>query len=332
MLVAIDRDANGQWEVMPKHADLKLDVGERWAAVSVCTFAGGPLVTVQYYRRDDSAEVWLPCRADSSPMTSIPTTLVGTSLALVGLGPYGDELVTASNNVISAPRGTWPLAAFEETSNPRAVIQRGITVDSGVPASLTVDFDADGFALDERAVTVDGSLGQDSLYATTYLDGTSVLAPEPLFPPADAVEVVPPDRLTAGDVQTISGTSSRADGAFVAENDVPFDADPIEVSFPAPLDSAAITDTVALAASWTTHDTWDEVSLSANYGRYGLVQWLVDDYDTSTSAISFPPLSSIPGWDATWSLDPTAQTQAGLELSQHLDRGYITAGWWESLN
>jgi hypothetical protein len=333
MLVAISPDADGKWNVMPKHADVTLDVGERWAAVSVCPFAGASLVGVEYYRRDDSAEVTLPCRADATPMTSIPTTLVGTSLAMVALGPYGAELITASDNVISAPHGTWSLAAIEQTANPRAVIRRGVIVDSGTPASLSIDFDTDGFAMDERAVGVDGSLGQDSLYASTYLDGTSLLMPEPSFPPAGAVEVVPSDRLTAGDVQTISGTSSRADGAFVAVSEIPFAADPIQVHFPAPLDSAAISGAAALAATWTTHDSWDEVSLSANFGDvHGLPEWLVDDYDTSTATISFPSLAAIPGWDPTWDLDPTAQTEAGLTLFQQLDHGYRSSGLWKSLN
>lgn len=319
-LVAVDPDGDGNWVALPDHSDQRVEVGERWAVVSVCGSSDAPEVIVEYHHADDDAEVWLPCRAPDGEVHVFPVTVAGLPspnyTTFVDLGWYGGGVVQGTSGAVHAYPGTWSLSAGVAGADPPIVLlQRGVVVDASTPASLALDFASDGFALDLRPVTFSGSIGNDCAFANIYPDGEEIMEQTWGRPLCDHVYTLPADRVVPADIQVAQATSYRGDGYGVAVDRSITDA-PIDIAFPTPLDAASVSFAGLPSASWQSADAWDAYYLFAQQGNITqrASAWTLSDYDTGAMEARFPDLTSVPGWRSTWALNPTITTYLTIEL------------------
>ena len=312
------QDGDGAWQrLIGGGGAYTLTVASgRYALVAVCPDGyGSTSLTIWHYAVDETTTPSLVCDG-SAPWTTVTGTVTGlgaSQTARLGFGRVSGALTGATYSR-PVPPGTWDpiLSRDDGTTTDRMIIHRNAYVGT-TPSVLDFDFGTEGFAPTSRALTVTGAGAGETVHSgagfrTRQGDSAPYIAPTgtALFIPVAQLEAGDMHVVYAGATDVAAGTTRAVEHYHHAAADAVIVLPPVfaaaasvpttspQVQLRAAFQSA--TEATAYAFRFSQYDASTGVGVS--WGAVMTAGWLGP---AGAQTYTFPDLSALAGWDATWS-------------------------------
>ncbi|MCE9578747.1 MAG: hypothetical protein K8W52_36820 [Deltaproteobacteria bacterium] len=304
------REDGGAWQAQTVPADGLVHVeiaNGPYEVAMVCDQPDFFDVGLMRLAPSDGVDVQAYCTPDATVEVTPPID------SITAVGPY----VTRTGSPLKVVPGTYDVVSIDRsTTPPRMVIQR----DVAISAATTLDLDfATGVAM--RAITVtapaEDPLAIDVSTSLTTAKGATVR----LGIIDEKAWVAPASALVAGDVQRARVDVYPADpsGDRAASRVVGATDDSVAITLPADFTSAAATWNNGPSFTWQAPGTWQTVETYAGDADY-LHLWDASVFEGWAAAkgvpttIATPDLTSLPGWQASWTTPAATGLNWGVSL------------------